>query len=479
MSNVEPDDLYQSEPPELSKPPAAEEIHDPYAALRVRDYRRYFTGSAFSLLGNQMAFAAVSYELFKRTNSRFVLGMIGFVQIVPIILLTLPAGHLVDRLNRKRIVLTMTALLLVSNLLMGISSHYADREGNFGPLAWINHGVQWLARFFGEKDSHYTQGHIAIMLLLLLVNGVVRAFIRPATESILPSLVPEKQLSNAVTWNASLFETTNMVGPAAAGGLIGLLVPRFGPAGPWTYAGIYLFNAFCQLVQFVNFAGIRLEHLPKRREPLTLSSLLAGAKFVYTNKIILGMITLDMFAVLLGGATALLPVFADDVLHVGAIGFGILRAVPSVGAISMAMFLAHRPPMQRAGRNLLVAVVGFGIATVVFGLSRNFVLSLFALFLTGAFDNISVVVRHSTVQLATPDDMRGRVNAVNSLFISTSNQLGEFESGLTATIATAYFGVMWGPMASVIAGGIGTILVVAWVAFAWPQVGAVKRLTPE
>jgi MFS family permease len=488
MSNLEPDDIYQSEPPELSQPapaaaapiPVEEEApaHDPYAALRVRDYRRFFTGNAFSLMGTQMAFAAVSYELFKRTHSRFALGMVGFVQILPIILLTLPAGHLVDRLNRKRIVLTMTAVLLTSNLLMGISSHFADRETNIAPLALINRGVAALARLFGETDNNYSQGHIAVMLLLLFVNGIVRAFMRPASESLLPSLVSEKQLSNAVTWNASLFETTNVIGPALAGMIIAILVPLSGDTGPWTYAGIYFFNAFCQLVQFLNFSGIHLEHTPKKREPLTIASLLAGAKFVYTHKVILGMITLDMFAVLLGGATALLPVFAEkDILNVGPVGFGVLRAVPSVGAITMAMILAHRPPMQKAGRNLLWAVVGFGVATIVFGLSRNFWISLVALFFTGVLDNISVVVRHSTVQLATPDDMRGRVNAVNSLFISTSNQLGEFESGLTATIATAYFGATYGPMAAVIAGGIGTILVVAGVALAWPQVKQVKTLT--
>jgi MFS family permease len=487
MSSLEPDDLYQSAPPELSETTAARPAplenaaaqarHDPYAALRVRDYRRYFTGNAFSLIGSQMASAAVAYELYKRTQSRFALGMVGFVQILPIILLTLPAGHLVDRLNRKRIVLTMTAVLLATNLLMGISSHFADRESDIGLLALINHGVAALARLFGETHSDYSQGHIAVMLMLLFVNGVVRSFMRPAAESLLPSLVSEQHLSNAVTWNASLFETTNMVGPALAGGLIGVLVPRFGPTGAWTYAPIYFFNAFCQLVQFVNFSGIHLHHAPKRREPLTIASLLAGAKFVYTNKVILGMITLDMFAVLLGGATALLPVFSDDILHVGPVGFGFLRAAPSVGAILMAMFLAHRPPMTRAGRNLLWAVVGFGIATIVFGISRNFWVSLVALFFTGAFDNISVVVRHSTVQIATPDDMRGRVNAVNSLFISTSNQLGEFESATTAAIAVNFFGAVYGPMAAVIAGGAGTILVVAAVAFAWPQVGAVKTLT--
>lgn len=484
MSSLEPDDIYQSEPPELSEPAAPQDEtsprrHDPYAALRVADYRRYFTGNAFSLMGSQMASAAVAYELYKRTQSRFALGMVGFVQILPIILLTLPAGHLVDRLNRKRIVLTMTAVLLVTNLVMGISSHYADRESAIGPLALINRGVAALAHLLGETGTHYTQGHIAVMLILLFINGVVRAFMRPASESLLPSLVGEQDLANAVTWNASLFETTNMVGPAVAGGLIGMLVPRFGPTGPWTYAPIYLFNAFCQLVQFLNFSGIRLHHAPKAREPLTVASLLAGAKFVYTHKVILGMITLDMFAVLLGGATALLPIFSDDILHVGPIGFGILRAAPSIGAISMAMYLAHRPPMTKAGRNLLWAVVGFGVATVVFGLSRNFWVSLVALLFTGALDNISVVVRHSTVQIATPDEMRGRVNAVNSLFISTSNQLGEFESATTAAIAVNFFGAIYGPMAAVIAGGVGTILVVGAVALAWPQVGAVKTLSSK
>jgi MFS family permease len=239
---------------------------------------------------------------------------------------------------------------------------------------------------------------------------------------------------------------------------------------------MYWINAAFQVVQFINFSTIHLAHDPRRREPMTRKSLLAGVRFVTANKIILGAITLDMFAVLFGGAKALMPLYATDILHAGSWGFGLMLAAPSVGALSMGITQAYAPPMKNAGRNLLWAVAGFGVATIVFGLSRNLVLSLVALFFTGVFDNISVVVRHTLVQLLTPDTMRGRVNAVNSVFISCSNELGDFESGITADAAKRFLGPVMGPMAAVAAGGVGTILVVAAVAWAWPQVRTVKKL---
>ncbi len=441
-------------------PPA----HDPYVALRIPNFRRYFVGNAFSLIGAQMTTYTVAYELFQRTKSPLVLGMVGLVQVIPIILLALPSGHLVDRYNRKRLILAATSIQIVLWVVMGFSSHYAN---------------QWLpglrAYSGGAGDAH-----VPLLLFLLLLNGMCRAINQPAKQTLLPMLVPTEHFPNAITWNATLFESSNVVGPMIGGfsvaALLGGSPTQYAITHGWTFSIIYWANALFQLIQWINIARIRLDHTPRPREPLTVSSLLAGVHFVHSNKIILGAITLDMFAVLLGGATALLPVFADQVLHVGPIGLAWLRAAPSIGALSMAVVLAHRPPMERAGRNLLWSVAGFGAAIIVFGLSRNFWLSIAALVLTGIFDNVSVVVRHSLVQLLTPDPMRGRVNAVNSVFISSSNELGEFESATTAAQRVRLAGPMWGPMFAVAAGGLGTIIVVVLVALAWPQVAAVRRL---
>ncbi len=295
-------------------------------------------------------------------------------------------------------------------------------------------------------------------------------------------LVPNEHFANAITWNASLFETTNVVGPLKVGGvalaaLLGENPSRADLTRGWAFTAIYWTNAGLQLVQWLNVLWIDLIHTPRPRgERMTRKSLLAGVRFVFNNKVILGVATLDLFAVLLGGATALLPVMADKVLNVGPIGLAWLRAAPSVGAVSMAVILAHSRPMQHAGRNMLVAVAGFGVAIVVFGLSRNIWVSLAALFFTGVFDNISVVVRQTLVQLMTPDEMRGRVNAVNSVFISTSNEMGDFESGTVADITTKFLGPMVGTMAAVTAGGIGTLIVVGIVALTFPQVRRVKKL---
>jgi MFS family permease len=439
-------------------PPPAGEPHDPYVALRYPNYRRYFVGNACSLIGTQMTTYTVGYELYKRSNSALVLGMVGLVQVIPIILLALPAGHLVDRRNRKTLVLAATFVQILLLTLMGFSSRFANR---LLPAS--------------AETGLFADPHVPILLFLLLINGMCRAIGQPAKQSLLPMLVPSAHFPSAVTWNSGLFETSNVLGPMTGGfAVAALLGPN--PHDTWAYAIIYWVNAALQLVQWVNILRIKLEHTPRPREPMTLDSMLAGVRFVYANKIILGAITLDMFAVLLGGATALLPVFADQVLKVGPIGLAWLRAAPSIGALSMAMILAHMPPMERAGRNLLWAVAGFGGAIILFGLSRVFWLSMVALVLTGVFDNISVVVRHTLVQLMTPDDMRGRVNAVNSVFISSSNELGEFESGTTAHLATTFLGPLWGPMTAVAAGGTGTILVVIVVALAWPQVAAVGRL---
>jgi MFS family permease len=270
--------------------------------------------------------------------------------------------------------------------------------------------------------------------------------------------VPREAFANAVTWGSSNFEIGSMIGPAIAG----VLIAQFG------VGTVYALDALCSLA-FIGFLlPIRIEQQLAQPARHAFSDLFAGLSFVWRTKVILATLTLDLFAVLLGGAIALLPIFAEQILHVGPVGLGWLRAAPAFGAMAMALTLTHLPPMRRAGVTLLWSVAGFGVATIVFGLSRSFWLSLAALALTGAFDNISVVVRHTLVQLRTPDPMRGRVSAVNNVFIGSSNELGAFESGITAAL--------FGPVISVVGGGIGVLLVVLGVGWMWPEVRRIGAL---
>jgi MFS family permease len=287
----------------------------------------------------------------------------------------------------------------------------------------------------------------------LLIAGVSQAFNSPARWALVAQVVPENALANAMTWNSSGWQIASVVGPA----LGGLVIERTGAAGI-----AYVFTASCCLVCAALVALLHPRTTVRIREPASLRSLLAGVNFVWSNPIILATITLDLFAVLFGGATALLPIYAKDILQVGPTGLGWLMAAPSLGALVMAFILAYRPPLLRPGRALLWAVAGFGLATIVFGVSHNFFLSLGMLALTGALDNISVVVRSTLVQVLAPDEMRGRVSAVNAIFISSSNQLGAFESGITAAA--------FGPIGSVAGGGLATLFVVAVVLWKWPQV---------
>jgi MFS family permease len=296
------------------------------------------------------------------------------------------------------------------------------------------------------------------MYSVIFLNAITLVFARPARQSLLPVLVPPQVFGNAVTWNSSSFEVCSMLGPAIGG----WLVAKTGSSVP------YLANAgllvACALLT-TNFPATP----PKPRDEAPgFASLLAGVSFVWSRKLMLGVMLLDLFAVLLGGAVYLLPVFAKDILHTGPTGFGWLRAAPSFGAFTMALVLAHRPPMQRAGRALLLAVAGFGCATIVFGLSKNFWLSFAMLICTGACDNVSVVIRHTLVQLLTPDAMRGRVSAVNQVFIGSSNELGGLESGVTAA--------WWGPVRSVLVGGIGTLATVAVIGWLFPPLRKLGRL---
>ena len=485
MSQPPPDDSDLSQDSPNADPiaeaqslePAAPSQHDPYAALRFPNFRHYLTGQAVALLGGQMMAVAVAWELYQRTNSATALGLVGLVQIIPVFILFLPAGHVADRFNRRNIVIFCQLLQALAALTVGLASLYRTSIPALTPLTYANAGLDAMARAFGETGCRFVDPNIPVLFFVLLINGVVRSFNQPAKSSLLPQLVPTESFSNAVTWNSSTFEICSVTGPLLAGGIIGAF-EYLRPNSPWSYATVYFIDAACAAAQLFFFLAITLQYAPRARQPVTLRSLLAGIRFVYASKIIFGALTLDMIAVLLGGATALLPIFARDILHVGPIGLGALRAAPSIGAFSMAMFIAHRPPIQHAGRALLTSVAGFGAATIIFGVSHNFFLSLAALFLTGVFDNVSVVVRHSLVQILTPDSMRGRVGAVNAVFISSSNELGAFESGYTTALGKYFFGTIGaGAIFSVLLGGTGTILVVLAVAALFPQVRRIASLS--
>ncbi len=434
--------------------------HDAYAAFRSPSYRSYATSGFISMLGRQMLGIALGYEIFQRTHSATALGLVGLMGALPIIFLSIPAGIAADRLNRKAIILTAQFVAMLTSLALVVLALEHVAVPAVGLLVPATDALYALAALFGEKENVFFEPAMPLLYLLLFINGIARAFGWAGRSALFPNLVPRTALSNAVMWNSSTFELTCVLGP----GLGGLAIAAFGvPA-------VYAIDAVCGLIGFFFMLRVRAPARVPTIHPHPLRDLFTGLRFVRGNQIILATITLDMFAVLLGGATALLPIFAEKILHVDAVGLGWLRAAPSFGAVLMAFALAHRPPLQRAGHAMLLAVAGFGAATIVFGLSRNYALSFVALAITGACDNISVVVRHTLVQLLTPDAMRGRVSAVNNIFIGSSNELGAFESGVTAAL--------FGPVISVVGGGIGTILVVLGTVWKWPALRKVGPLQP-
>lgn len=403
------------------------ERHDPYAALRFRDYRLLLTGRFITSFGNEMLSFAIGWELWLRTHSAFALGMVGLVQVIPVILLSLPAGHVADQYNRRRIVVT-TELF----------------------LAFCVAGLGWLS---------YTTGSLTRIYVFLLGIGVARAFNDPASSTLIPETIPPELFASAAPWNSSTWQFASITGPAVAGILVGYFN---------SVTFIYVFDALAAITFCVFISLIKGRRLSLAQKSATIDSLKEGLRFMRDTKVILAAITLDMFAVLFGGAVALLPIYATDVLKVGAQGLGIMRAAPSVGALIMAFLIAHLPPMQKAGRTLLVAVSGFGLATIVFGFSTWFWLSIMMLVILGGLDNISVVIRSTLLLTQTPDEMRGRVSSVNSIFIGVSNELGSFESGFAAALL--------GPILAVVLGGIGTIIVVLAVMRIWPEMGQLKTL---
>ncbi len=399
--------------------------NNPYAAFRIPTLMRYMFGNLLLQIGLGAQGLAIGWDIYTRTGRPLDLGLVGGIQAIPMLILSLPAGYLADRYSRR----TVTAVCVMGVALCSLGLAYVSAR----------------------------HGSIRLMYILLFMDASFATLQRPSSQSIFPLLVPTEILENAVKWQSSLFQIAAVAGPALGAVII-----------TWSITAVYITTAVFGMIYIVLLLTIPIKSSVSVGS-MSMQNLLAGARFVWKTKLLLGIISLDLFAVLLGGAVYLLPVFAKDILHVGAHGLGLLRIAPAAGAFIVAVLLAHLPPMRNAGRAMFTAVAGFGLATIVFGLSHNFVLSWIMLFLTGALDNISVVVRRTLMLMLTPDDMLGRVSAVNYVFIGSSNEIGGLESGLTAQYMT--------PKLSVVVGGIGTLLVVGIWSLAFPRLRNFGTLT--
>jgi MFS family permease len=391
--------------------------HDAYAVLKLKDFRLFLSFRFFMTIAAQMQSIIVGWQVYELTHDPLSLGLIGLAEAIPFISVALYAGHIADRFSRKKIILWFDALFLVaSGFLLFCTVHRAGIIGTFGVLP-IYAGVA--------------------------ISGIARAFLYPATIALMAQIVPRELYTNSSTWNSTTWHIAAITGPAVGGLVYGFFGVKIA----------YMTVITAMLISFFLLGIIRDRPAPERNADEKLfERLKTGIRFVFSNQLLLGAMTLDMFAVLFGGAIAMLPVFAAEVLKVGPQGLGILRAAPMVGAVCMSVVLAYRPPMVKSGKFLFIGVAGFGLSIICFALSKNFYLSLGLLALSGMFDNISVVIRSATMQLVTPDHMRGRVASVNSIFIGSSNEIGSFESGVAAKLM--------GLIPSVIFGGMMTLGIV-------------------
>lgn len=407
--------------------------HDSYAALRHRDYR-WFIISLFAMtLASQIQAVVVGWQVYSLTHDPLSLGLIGLAEALPFIAVALPAGYLADRWNRRRLsvaALVVLSLCSVSLLLMSASAGMLDRVG------------------------------VRLIYAIIFVSGIARGLLQPARQALGAELIPRVVYENAVAWRSSTWQTAAVVGPAV-GGLV------YGFSGA---VAAYGMDAALMLLALAAFLFMR--YAPTARElaeESIFAGLITGLRFVWSEPVILGALSLDLFSVFLGGAEALLPVFASEILRVGPQGLGILRAAPAAGAVFMGISLAHRPPIERAGRALLVSVATFALAIIGFGLSRSFFLSVVLLGISGMADSVSVVIRSTLLQLLTPLEMLGRVSAVNSVFIGSSNELGAFESGVAARLI--------GTVPAVVVGGAAALAVVGLTARTVPRLRELGRIT--
>jgi len=403
------------------------------AAFQISSFRLYQIARFCIVFCTEMQSVAVGWQVYEITHRPLDLGLTGLVQFLPGVLLFLVAGHTADRVDRRKLLTVCYAGYgLSSLLLLFVTLH---------------------------EEALHQAGTVAPIFAILFLVGIVRSFSMPASRALLPQLVPEEHFQSAVAWNSGIFQGATILGPA----LGGLLYALF--RGPAVVYGTALFAAAVAV-----FTTMRIHAGSQRlsREPFTMRTVLAGFRYIWTHKLVLGSISLDLFAVLLGGAVALLPVYAKEILRTGPWGLGMLRSAPAIGAGAMALLIAYKPIRRRAGATMLWCVGGFGLFTMVFGFSHNLLLSLLSLVFVGAADMVSVVVRGVLIQVETPDEMRGRVNAVDMIFIGASNELGEFESGLAA---------QWlGAVPAVVLGGLGTIVVTLLWATMFPELRRADQL---
>ena len=410
-------------------------------AFASRDFRRYQLARVAVILGAEAQAVAVAWQVYSITHRAIDLGYTGLALFLPGLLFLLPAGHAADRFDRRRLIMACYTLQIFCTAALLLLA----RSG--------------------------TQNILHIYAVLFLI-GTGRAFSGPASSALIPHLVPEEHFVNAVTWGGATFQFANISGPALGGLLYTFPLTHFVPDSRLEGPGIvFVFTLatlgwFLVLVSTIKARSGRMEH-----RGFSLKVVLAGFQYVGRSSLLLGSLSLDLCVVLLGGATALMPIFAQEILHQGPRGLGMLRAAPAVGAVTMSLFMARFPLSRRAGRWLFICVSIFGVATVIFGLSHSLWLSLASLCLAGAADTISVIIRGSMLQLATPPEMRGRVSAVNSLFVGASNELGEFESGLTAQ--------WWGAVRATVIGGVGALVVSGLWATLFPDLRRVDELTAE
>jgi MFS family permease len=398
----------------------------PRNALRVRNFQLFLAMRIASSLATQMQSVAIAWQVYDITHSPLSLGLVGLAQFVPIFGFTLIAGHVADKFDRRYILFGAMSLQCLCSLLL---------------LAFILSGARQVWPIYA----------------LLFLLGTSRAFFSPASQSLLPNLVPAEFLSSAFALSSSAFQAMTIAGPALGG-----MIYALGPSA------VYSTSAVLFVLSLTAIGGIRTPLKARDSRGISWESVIAGIRFIWARPSILGSISLDLFAVLFGGATALLPVYARDILGTGPLGLGLLRSAPAVGAVAVGLFLAQHSLGRRTGRTMFAAVAIFGVATIIFGLSTQFYISMAALAVLGAADMVSVFVRQNLIQRATPDTMRGRVNAVNFLFVGASNELGEMESGLTAA---------WiGSVEAVVAGGVATLLVVLWGLWRFPALRETDRL---
>jgi MFS family permease len=411
--------------------------HDPYAALRVKNYRWFIVSTFAMTISSQIQAVVVAWQIYDITHDPLSLGLIGLAEVLPFIGFALYAGHVADRSNRRAISLATLAILVACSVALLVF--------NLIP---------------GFLHAHGAIPFYAV----IFASGIARSFLQPARQALGAELIPRSLYANAVAWRSSTWQTAAVVGPALGGLIYGFASARVA----------YVFDAIMMALALLVFWWIEYARtIGAARKNAENESLLEGLRFVFRESVLLSALTLDLFSVLLGGAEALLPVYADRILHVGPEGLGILRAAPAAGAVIASVYLAHRPPFRRAGRTLLYAVAAFAVCIIAFGLSKSFVFSTIVLFASGLADNVSVLIRSTLLQVLTPIHMYGRVSSVNSIFVGSSNELGAFESGVAAKLL--------GTVPSVVLGGLASLAVVGAVAMAVPrlrQLGRIDQLTP-